>query len=394
MVDEENVNKKECIFSFAKINKYYLFPFLAPLFCMISNHFLHLINIQNNPNNNNQEFILIIFTNLAFIIGGLSYFISFIRNKTEQIKNNAIISKERKTLNLIYNEGYKTNKKKIFGILFLMSILLSIYIICNCYSYGKIVFEKRLYYLFFISIFSRCILKNQIFRHQILSLTLAFIGLIILFLPVIQMIKIEDISLNIFNIFSAAFYSLFLVLVKYLTHKYFLSPYLCLLLVGCFSLILTLIGFIIYSLIKNNDFTYVIPKFDSSQNKIGVNYYIYAALSLFFSSLLQIFSFLVIYYFSPILLVVTDIISPMLTWVVETIQDPHIYYIIIFNSIGYFFELIAAFIYNEIIICNFCGLNEFTKKCIEERQNRESNALRMDYNDNDNESDITYNSDI
>ena len=30
--DEKNTQKKECFISFAKINKYYLFPFLAPIF--------------------------------------------------------------------------------------------------------------------------------------------------------------------------------------------------------------------------------------------------------------------------------------------------------------------------------------------------------------------------
>ena len=386
---DEIVNKKECLFSFDRINKYYLFPFLAPIFCMLANFFLYLVRNKINDKEGNYEFILSIFINFSYIFGGSIYFISFIRTKTEETKEHAIIHKNRNSLNLIYNEGPKKDKKIIFGILLLMSILLSIYIICNSFSFGRTVLEKRIFYLFFISIFSRCILKSKIYKHQILSLSLSFIGLIILFLPFLSKIKNDDIPINICNILSAVFYSFFLVLIKYSTHRYFLSPYLCLLLVGCFSLIITLIGFIIYSLIKNNDLAYIIPKFDSIQNHLGIRYYIYIFLSFLFCSLLQIFSFLVVYYFSPLLLVITDIISPMLSWALENIIEAESYHDLIFKSIGYFIELIAAFIYNEIIICNFCGFNKYTKKCIEERQNKELNSLKMDENDND----TSYNSD-
>ena len=391
--DDEIKNKKEHMFSFAKINKYYLFPFLAPIFCMLGNYFIHLISKNNNNNGNNLEFTFSIFINLTYIMGGLLYFISFIRTKTEESKDKAIIYKERKTLNLIYNEDKpKKSKIKIFFILIFISILLSIYTFIYTISIGKTVFEKRLYYLFFISIFSKLILKNEIYRHQILSLSLSFIGLILLFFPIYLKIEKKDILINIYNIISAICYSLFLVLVKNLTHNYYLSPLLCLLLVGCFSLIITIFGFIIYSIIKNNNFSYITQNFQNSENKKDMNFYIYGSLSFFFCILLQIFNFLVIYYFSPILLVVTDIISPMLSWVILSLEEGETYYNIIFNTIGYFFELISAFIYNEIIICNFCELNKYTKKCIVERQTAELNLLKMtesgNNNDNNNENEI------
>ena len=233
---DENSNKKECLFSFDRINKYYLFPFLAPIFCMLANFFLGLVRNKISDKVNNYEFLLSMFINFSYIFGGLIYFISFIKNKTEETKEHAIIHKNKNSLNLIYNKGLKKDKKIIFGILFLMSILLSIYIMCISFSFRRTVFDKRIFYLFFISIFSRFILKSKIYKHQILSLSLSFIGLIILFLPFLSKINNDDIPINIFNIFSAAFYSLFLVLIKYITYSYFLSPYLCLLLVGFFSL--------------------------------------------------------------------------------------------------------------------------------------------------------------
>ena len=87
----------------------------------------------------------------------------------------------------------------------------------------------------------------------------------------------------------------------------------------------------------------------------------------------------VIYYFSPILLTLTDSISPMLTWIINICQElpkENIYLTIIFNSCGYIIQLIAALIYNELIICNFCNLNEYTKKYLQERENKELVPLR------------------
>ena len=281
------------------------------------------------------------------------------------------------------------------GILFLMSLFLSIFINIFAYSYKTIVFEKRLLYLFFISIFSKYILKSQIYRHQILSLSLASIGLIILLIPVLSDIKIDNILIFVINIFSAPIYSLFLVLIKYLTHNYYLPPLLCLLLIGLTSLIITLIGFIIYSLIKFNDFSYIVDNFRISEYNMGIGFYIYAILGLLFTSLLQIFSFLVIDYFSPILLVITEIIDPMISWILTCIQEPESVKNILLKVIGYFIEIVAALIYNEIIICNFCKLNKYTKKCIMERQNKEINDLIIseEGSENENENDISYSSD-
>ena len=49
---------------------------------------------------------------------------------------------------------------------------------------------------------------------------------------------------------------------------------------------------------------------------------------------------------------------------------------IIFKSIAYLIQLIAAIIYNEIIILNFCGLNKETNKCINERAKEDSLYMR------------------
>ena len=58
--------------------------------------------------------------------------------------------------------------------------------------------------------------------------------------------------------------------------------------------------------------------FTEIENKFLVS--LYFILTFIFATALQFFTLLVIFYFSPILLMVTDIISPMLLWIVLAIQ--------------------------------------------------------------------------
>ena len=55
--------------------------------------------------------------------------------------------------------------------------------------------------------------------------------------------------------------------------------------------------------------------------------------------------------------------------------------------IGYFIIFIFALIYNEIIICNFCGLNKNTKKFICKRA-KEENINPIEIKDNNDEIEI------
>ena len=404
---EQNKEQKECLFSLAKINSYYLFPFLAPIFCCSANYFIH--SIQNENNNMELQCLLTIYIDFTYLCGGLLYFFSSIRKKTEETRDKEIVYRGRATsaVKYIFNDASQKNKIKKLLLLILISILISLSTISNLYLSKYTLFEKRLYFLFFIAILSKYILENDIYKHQILSMCIAFIGLILLFIPVLLKIQIEDIFGNIVNFLSAFAYSLFLVLIRYLTHNYYFSPLLCLLFIGIFSSIFSFIGFSIYSLIEYHDFSVIKNSFDFSQNKMGIKFYIYLIAGLFFGTGLQIFTNFVIYYFNPILLTVTDSISPMLSWILTILQDgpdKEGNFNLAIKSTGFFIQLVAGLIYNEIIICNFCGFNTYTKKCLQERQNEELISLKLsesscqsEKNDgikeNENENDTSFNSD-
>lgn len=399
---ENEKGEKECLFSFAKINKYFIIPFLCPVFCIICNYFIEKIN-EDKGLINKQCFIAIMECS-TFLGGGFLYFISSIREKTEETRNKAkTYAESSNSIKLIYNDILQSKKKyfKIFSILFIMSSFISFFDICEVYSFDKIAFEERLFLIFFISIFSYIILKTEIYNHQVLSLSIALIGFILIYIPTILIITKDYICINILFFISSIGFALSLVLIKYLTHIYFLSPYFCLLFIGTVSTLLTFFFFSICSLTTYKDLSFIKNTFDFSNLDIGKWIYAYIVIIFISGAFLQTFSFLVIYYFSPTLFMVTDIMTPFLLWIIkineeETLSNK------IFKGLGYFIVLIASLLYNEIIICNFCSLNKYTKKCLDKRQKEElilmkrtesENSQNSDIDENNNnENDISYNS--
>jgi len=229
-----------------------------------------------------------------------------------------------------------------------------------------------------LPIFSKIILKSEFFNHQILSLCISIIGIILLVIPKDFDLKVEksDIIFNILVFFSTSISSFILVMVKFLTHKYFLSPYFILLYIGFFSFIIFLLAFISYYLLNNFD---EFKENFINENSISI---IYIILDIIFYLILNVLSYLVIYFFSPTLLMVTDIINPIIQWIFSLFKNKITILDVILYSIGYSLVFFSSLIYNEIIIYNFFGLNSKTKKYLEEKQREELSII-----DNDNDID-------
>ena len=123
----------------------------------------------------------------------------------------------------------------------------------------------------------------------------------------------------------------------------------------------------------------------------------------FSSTIFQILIYLTNYYFSLILLFVTDLLSLLFQLIFEEITGIDIggplgLYEFVFAITGYMVWIIAFLIYNElIIIYNFCGLNEKTTKNISTKGSNKqtiNNALDESYIDRDLESENLYNINI
>ena len=386
--DEENYQneKKENLIGFGKLNKYYLIPFLAPLLGFSANCLIYYVDVGEDDNDIKGIYFIIIFIIfLSYATGGLLYFISSIRSQTEKTRFAAKNASERNSLKLIYNinEIHK-NKIKIFIYALIISIILTSEYIRKIYYSNEYEFEERLYFLFFVPILCTIILKKGIFRHQFLSLFIAFLGLTIIFVPFFRDMKKSDndeslkhiMISNILIIIEALLYSCHIVLAKYLMYDYYVSPFLCLFLNGVMSLIISFFGFGISSIIDKDNI------FRDSFNvlkKLDLKNYILFAFIYFICCIYHTLTYLIIYYFSPILFCMSDIISPMLdvifhTFITKTEEAGK--FNIIMKGSGYFLLLFATLIYNEIIILNFCGLNKYTSKCITKRGNEELYSIR------------------
>ena len=401
-------NQKESLFSFTKMNKYYLFPFLVPIVCWSTKFCTDKMKLGPEPekvieNGINQDiehtfvFVYLFINSTSHIFGGLLYFISILKTKTKKSKlkedlikkiekNNSI--KNEKKINNIYDTIKLKEKKdkykelEISLIIFGMALILTIYNTIKGYAISYPQLEKRLYFLFFITIFNIYVLKKQIFMHQKLSLGIAALGMGILFGIYFKYLNFGryNVIYDILLFFGSLFYSLYLVLVKYLTLNHGMSPFLVILLIGLFSTLFTIAGFLLFSLINKGDLFYILNIFHCSDiNYLCLeNYYLEIIFYFIINSVLQVLIFLVIYYFSPEVFAISDILSPMLSFITKSIyqkiRSGEVDLLnIALNTLGYIIILLGSLIYNEIIVCNFCGLNKNTWNAIGLRGNDELN---------------------
>ena len=386
--EEENsiytLKRKERIISFSRINKYYFFPFLYAISLSINYQYLG-IKIGDRP------FIKRTIECLNFIITGI---ICFIPSKCEKtnIKRPIKLGNRGHSIKLLFNENNSipdkaiANSNYIYFLILLIPLLLSIGTILPGYFYNQHedhhILSSAIFFFLFGSIFSKIILKENIFYHQKLSIGLSFLGFI--FIDIFKIIKLDksDIRNNIINIIYALTYSLAWILMKDLTENYYMFPFSCLFYVGIIKLILIIIFNIIYSFYKSKDLSIVTDDFKSLEIMLCS----YLLLKLIFGIIYAISMILTIYYLSPMMLIVADIINIIISSIYETIINKGEKDKLIIYYIGCFILLIGSLIYNEIIILNFCGLNKNTTKYINKRQKKE--ILLLLKKDNDSNSEI------
>ena len=378
--------KKECLFSCNRMNKYYLLPFLVPLVCYSTKFFSEPMKMNDGKISNVNDvslenchtfvFLYQMINSTSLIFGGLLYFVSIIRTKTDN-KANIGVSLTIDT-NLSENLQPRRKPSRIFNylIILFMSIIITMYNVLKGYGTKHPTLEKRLYFLFFFCLINVFIFKKQIFSHQKFALGIGAVGMAIIFTIFFVYLKFDtyEYIYDVLLFFGSFLYSLYLVLVKYMSEKKFYSPFLLLLLIGTLSTILTLIGYLIYSKVTVGDLRYVTNIFHCTENMYVCfgNFYFKIIMYFLINTVLQILIYLVCYYFSPEVFAISDIISPYLSFLSKVIEGKETKVEkIILNSIGYIIIILCSFIYNEIIVCNFCGLNENTWKSIVKKANEE-----------------------
>jgi hypothetical protein len=228
-----------------------------------------------------------------------------------------------------------------------------------------------------------------------LALIITAIGAIPLYTAFGVYLNVDDYDVlyDIILFVVSFLFSLYLVAFKYLTHNKGISVFLLLLYQGTLSFIYTLIIYIIISLSRKGDLTYITNIFHCDENNFVCISHFYFNIIMFvlLNSFTYTLVYLVVYIFSPEFFAISDIFSPLFSFIYKKIINKETNPIEIFLSVlGYLIIAFGAFIYTEIIICNFCRLNENTWKSIDKKASFDSheidkNYLLIDFDNNEND---------
>ena len=373
---------KKNLFSFGELSKFHIIPFLVPLFFLSTTYVqrdITNVNKKEDQKNDNEfdedsyEFPYFIVIFISKIFSGIFYIISkYIINKDE-IETELNTTRTKRIYHL--NVNNKSKLKKLYHII-IISILEVIFTIEKVRTLEVTdLIEIKLGYAIFVPVFTYIILKNKCYRHHFVSIAIGLFGFIFIVLSLFY--PNEDETKHKFKehlrhfIFSIPF-SLSLVTIKHLFKYYFINPFSFLFLDGIFCLFFSFIYILIKTVFNNTDL------FINNLKNVG---FIFLDVRLFLlvicifitSFLYYLTCTLTLYYFTPTLLVMTDILSPIIRWIVDCMVNIfyHENYInekqAIFKAIGYTFLIIASTLFNEIIICNFWKMDYNTIEEIELR---------------------------
>ena len=384
-INEDDLGqKKECPFSLNKMNKYYLLPFLVPIVCYctkfcsdpLKNNRGKISNVNDVSNENLHTYVFLyqMINSTSIIFSGLLYFISIIRRQTDNKANIGTLSERSNSSDYSFMAKKKPNRLLEYSIICFMSIIITLYNVLKGYGTGHKTLEKRLYFLFFFCLINIFLFKKPFYRHQKFALAIAFVGMVMIFaLFFIYLNKSNyDYIYDVLLFFGSFLYSLYLVLVKYMSENKGYSPFLLLFLIGIISTAATVVGFLILSHVRLGNINYVSNIFHCRKDIFVCfgNLYGYIIGYFLINAVLQILIFLVCYYFSPEVFAISDIISPFLSCITNIAKGKEKFVVkMVFDIIGYIIITIGSFIYNEIIVCNFWDLNKNTWKSIVKKAN-------------------------
>ena len=154
---------KKCfhLFSFQRLNKYFLMPFFIPIICFSTKFFSETMKTDNGnkdikdiSEDNRYTFVFLyqIIQSICLVFGGLLYFASVYISKTQRDSKISDLglsptnNMKKLFTKTIVNE--KKDIKKIF-IIILMPFLFIAYNVGIAFGVGYPQLEKRVYFLFF-----------------------------------------------------------------------------------------------------------------------------------------------------------------------------------------------------------------------------------------------------
>ena len=393
------MSKRNCI-NFGKWNNKLLIPIIFPVFAFVRRYIRKYYIEPSSIKITN--FYELFFNYISMSTCGIIYIFVYCNSKSEivreSLKNNEIMIKNntinsRITLNqyeLEILEAKKNKKRKIkkniyFSISFL---LLSVgYIIQSVSKLEQAKIEDQfrqniavLFIILYLCLFSKIILKSTMTYHQIISIIVIGVCLIVFFIQTIiykQQLTKDIIIQNIIYFLSIQlFFISGDVLGKRYLDNYEVSPYWFLFKIGFFGLLIIIIYDFIYRIIKHES---NLVELFGIFNKNNYYYFILDNLS---GTLWLVGFWLTIYYLTPFHFIISETITEFCETVLKIIEvksnedeTDDKYYTneqIITFFILYIFIFFGVAVFNEIIIIGCCNLNKNTHEEIDRRQSLET----------------------
>jgi hypothetical protein len=315
---------------------------------------------------------------ISDLLQGILYLLSKLKEKRESKKMNNSIKKES-----LDKDNIKENNKdfikiivKISAIDFFCQLLFLIFTIC---FHINIAIEKQNQnFLLIIDItsrflFCRFILKTFFYRHHIASMIINMLVFIIL--GIIDMLSIINkkneieatpkIIFSIFLIIQTIAYSYEDVLNKIALEKDYFTPYSLLFYKGLFQIPLVII-LSLFILIYNDDNGKNVWKSFFGLNTQTLNFYlIKRSIFIVFNILRSISLVQVIDKFSSQYLSILKVLESLFIYIyfVIDIQGNHYFkwYENIIMSISFLILVLTSLIYNEVLVLNIFGLQDYTQ---------------------------------
>lgn len=413
--------KKMKLFSLGECSWFLLFPIIAPLFTLLSFYILDIITDRLSAESvkTNYYGLMLFLIFLSMIMGGCLEWISIFRVKKnlnleeqEQINNDSFSKESSKDSSIGINKVQigmikvkKKNKKQYVFLKVALCALLDylgyvVLLIITKSNYFLELMNTEIIgiQLFFLVLFTRLILKNKIYLHEIVSITSIIIGMLIILISTFTSFpNYIDLDTCFFYKFfclmlSPLSYSIGVVYEKKVMQTTEISPYKLLFYKGISGSILCfLANFVIQGSIcpEGSSASAHILFCHSSQTwkEIGQVFLDGITILLILAIVISQFCYhffyvLTNYYFSPCHTGASDMISSLSGWYALTLEfskpegpggrteTQGLFHFL--HAVGYIIIIMSILIYNEIIIFYVCGMEENTKIMIIQRGNRDA----------------------
>ena len=344
------------------INIYFLCPFLG-CFCLIGASFSSGQSIFGKYKS--LENILISISQMLAII---PYLIS-VKIKNESFMNTEKSKEEKKQM--INNNLEEENNIKISQGLCLGAVeFLKLFIL----NVGSDLFDIKFRIFFmssnvlFLSFLQKCFLKTRIYRHQIASFIIFFV-LDIAFIIIIAFDDLLEYNLMqlIFIFVSNLFFSFEITYEKTILKNKDISFYKLCIYLGIFSFIFNIIASIITTIVEFNlnvDDKYKIYFFNYKYYLEEVDDHVLVEIILIFvfvilNGVYNILQLLTIKYLTQSHVLITYIMLAIYYSILTKFQEIETTSLtLIFSLVFYIVGFFVLFIFLEIILLNFCGINK------------------------------------